>query len=449
MKTMSTLEYEIELGSFNWESRRDALQKLYRMLCSGQVSVVPELALVNLHCHTFFSFNAYGYSPTAYAWEAKKRGLYGAGIVDFDVLDGVEEFLESCDLLGLRCHAGIESRVIVSEWRNREINSPGKPGICYFMGSGFTSGAPELRNSHDTLWKMYTLAQRRNRVMIEKLNHYLGEVSLDYEEDVLPLTPSGNATERHMLAALHEKSLKLFPDRDSLARFWSHALQTKQDNVETLLDRPVELQMLIRSKLMKQGGPGHSIPDDDSFPQLEEMITMVQDLGAVPTHTWLNGLCEGEKDGPAALDFMIEKGAACLNIIPDRNWNIVDNEERNIKVEKLYEIVREAAARDLVIIVGTEMNRQGQRFVDDFFAEPMKPVGEEFMRGARIMTGHTLLSKHIGIGLLSSEVKERFRGNLEKRNRFFERAGSLSLRGGFENEKAVNRQVRDIWERGI
>jgi hypothetical protein len=79
---MNTLEYEIALGSFYLDARQDSLQKLYQMLCSGQVSVFPELALVNLHCHTFFSFNAYGYSPTAYAWESKKRGLYGAGIVD-------------------------------------------------------------------------------------------------------------------------------------------------------------------------------------------------------------------------------------------------------------------------------------------------------------------------------------------------------------------------------
>jgi hypothetical protein len=86
MKSMDILEYEIELGSFNRDSRRYSLQKLYQMLCSGQVSGVPERAWVNQHCHTFFSFNAYGYSPTAYAWESKKRGLYGAGIVDFDVL---------------------------------------------------------------------------------------------------------------------------------------------------------------------------------------------------------------------------------------------------------------------------------------------------------------------------------------------------------------------------
>jgi hypothetical protein len=70
------------------------------------------------------------------------------------------------------------------------------------MGSGFTSGTPELRNSHDTLGGMYLLAQGRKRVMLEKLNRYLGKVSVEYEEDVLSLAPAGNPTERHILVAL-------------------------------------------------------------------------------------------------------------------------------------------------------------------------------------------------------------------------------------------------------
>ena len=52
--------------------------------------------VANMHCHTFFSFNAYGYSPTSLAWLARQRGYKLMGIVDFDVLDGVDEFLDAC-----------------------------------------------------------------------------------------------------------------------------------------------------------------------------------------------------------------------------------------------------------------------------------------------------------------------------------------------------------------
>jgi hypothetical protein len=51
------------------------------------------------------------------------------GIVDFDVLDGVDEFLDACELVGVRGSAGIETRVFLPEFATREINSPGEPGV--------------------------------------------------------------------------------------------------------------------------------------------------------------------------------------------------------------------------------------------------------------------------------------------------------------------------------
>ena len=156
--------------------------------------------MVNLHCHTFFSFNAYGHSPTSLAWLAKKRGFAAVGIVDFDVLDAVDEFLAACDLAGVRGSAGIETRVFIPEFATREINSPGEPGVYYHMGIGFTSGIvpPEAA---PTLAAMRARADRRNREMAARVNAYLDPVVIDYERDVLPLTPAGNATERHMLLA--------------------------------------------------------------------------------------------------------------------------------------------------------------------------------------------------------------------------------------------------------
>jgi hypothetical protein len=96
-------------------------------------------SFVNAHAHTFFSFNYKGYSPSRFALEAKRQGLEMGGIVDFDVLDGLEEFWEASRLLDLKACVGIESRVFVPEFADRVINSPGEPGISYHMGTGFTS----------------------------------------------------------------------------------------------------------------------------------------------------------------------------------------------------------------------------------------------------------------------------------------------------------------------
>ena len=65
---------------------------LWRAAERGEDALPEPGADVNLHAHTFFSYNAYGYSPSKFAWLARKAGLAVAGIVDFDVLDGVDEF---------------------------------------------------------------------------------------------------------------------------------------------------------------------------------------------------------------------------------------------------------------------------------------------------------------------------------------------------------------------
>ena len=79
---------EKQLDSFDAGQRRQALASLGRLVREGSIRLPPPGRDVNLHAHTFFSYNAYGYSPSKFAWLARKAGLAAAGVVDFDVLDG-------------------------------------------------------------------------------------------------------------------------------------------------------------------------------------------------------------------------------------------------------------------------------------------------------------------------------------------------------------------------
>jgi len=140
----SNVEIEVlerQLNDLNREVRAGAMAQLVALAERGEVSLTAEREAANMHCHTFFSYNGYGYSPTGLAWLGRKLDLRAMGIVDFDVLDGVDEFLGACDAVGLRGSAGMETRVFVPEFAEREINSPGEPGISYYMGIGFTSGS--------------------------------------------------------------------------------------------------------------------------------------------------------------------------------------------------------------------------------------------------------------------------------------------------------------------
>src|ERR1035437_8347239 len=178
-------ELESSLNDFDPAIRARSLDDLCALASQGELPLEPEREVANMHCHTFFSFNAYGYSPTGLARLAKRRGFKLMGIVDFDVLDGVEEFLTACDRVGVRGAAEMETRVFFPEFATREINSPGEPGIYYHMGIGFTTGsAPD--SGARLLVDMRQRAIRRNLDMLNKLNAYLAPVAIDYDRDVLP-----------------------------------------------------------------------------------------------------------------------------------------------------------------------------------------------------------------------------------------------------------------------
>jgi hypothetical protein len=66
---------EQQLDSFDLAERRQALSALCDKVKSGDIELPRAGRFVNMHCHTFFSYNTYGYSPTKFAWLARKAGL--------------------------------------------------------------------------------------------------------------------------------------------------------------------------------------------------------------------------------------------------------------------------------------------------------------------------------------------------------------------------------------
>ncbi len=420
-------QLEQQLNHFDLAVRMTALVELVARAEAGEITLAAEQQAVNMHCHTFFSFNAYSYSPAGLAWLAKKRGWQAVGIVDFDVLDGVEEFLDACELAGVRGSAGIETRVFIPQFATREINSPGEPGVYYHMGIGFTSGrAPGA--AAETLAAMRGRAARRNRDMLARLNAYLAPVTVDYEADVLPLTPAGNATERHMLVAIIRKAAALMNDgpeaapSHALLAFWAGKLGVSEAEVAGLIGDYVRFSNLVRSKLMKKGGVGYVVPTPASFPTLEEYHGFIEACAALPTATWLDGTSAGEEAIEELMGLLIEKGVVALNIIPDRNWNIADPAVRRLKVRKLHEIVALAGQLDLPINVGTEMNAPGNKLVDDFDAAELAPVRQAFLDGARLIYGHTVMQRTLGLGY-QSEWARRHLPTRRARNAFYTEIG--------------------------
>jgi hypothetical protein len=411
-------ELEYKLDSFDPAERKEALLSLCEKVSSGEVTLPQPNMDVNLHSHTFFSYNSYGYSPSKFAWLARKHGLAVAGVVDFDVLDAVEEFLEAARMLGLKGCAGIETRVFVPEFSDRIINSPGEPGISYHMGVGFPSATLQgellefLRGLRET-------AQQRNKDLMMRVNQYLKPVELDYEQDVLVLTPSGNATERHMCLAYARKAKQIFGETNEFVRFWSEKLGVPVK--PTQIPESRELLNTIRAKTMKRGGVGYVLPDKGSFPRMADTNQFLLAAGAIPTMTWLDGTSEGEQAIEELLNVAMSTGAAALNIIPDRNYT---PGSPDVKLQNLYKVIELAENRHLPIVVGTEMNSPGQKFVDDFTNKELSALVPIFLKGAHIVYAHSVLQQKAGLGYTSEWAKRNFKGVAQK-NEFFQALGSL------------------------
>ncbi len=394
IQTAADVQLEQALNHFDPAVRRAALTTLLQ----EQRASAAWRGIANMHCHTFFSFNAYGYSPTALAWLGRQEGIDLMGIVDFDVLDAVSEFLDACELTGVRGSAGIETRVYVPEFAAREINSPGEPGVLYHMAIGFTQTAVPAA-AQAILDELRAQSAARNRALIARVNAYLAPVTVDYDADVLPLTPAGNATERHIVVAYIRAAERSFDDP---ASFWAERLGLTLAACEKAMADSAGFQNTVRSKLMKRGGPGYMQPDAGTFPHVERLHELAHHCRALPCAAWLDGASEGEQAMDELLTLLVGKGVVALNIVPDRNWNFADAAVAAVKQQKLYEVVELARQFDLPLNIGTEMNSFGQPIVDNFDAPALAPVRAAFLDGAYFIYGHTVMERWLGMGYQSA-----------------------------------------------
>lgn len=387
---MSNLKYlELQLDSYDDTARLNALRNLQTEADAG----VTQSDNVNMHCHSFFSYNPDNWSPSQIVWKASRAGLYAAALNDFDVLDGLEEFLTAGEIVGLRTAVHLETRVYLNAFSDKEITSPGEPGVTYIMGSCFPTIPEEGTGAFNGLLALREGSRDRNIALVERINPHINDVAVDYEKDVLPLTPRGNATERHIIKAYLNKSRAVFGSEDKVADYWAQVLGKSQEDVLTLLAGPA-IEEALRSKLAKKGGFGYVQPSAETFPLMEDFINWVKSCKGIPMITWLDGTSDGESDPHALIECQMALGCAALNIIPDRNWNIKDEAVKAKKVANLAAMVKACDDLNLPINIGTEMNKEGLPFVDDLNGLVLSTHKASFMFGAQIMVGASILARY-------------------------------------------------------
>ncbi|MCC8109395.1 MAG: hypothetical protein LIQ30_10235 [Planctomycetes bacterium] len=413
------------LDSFDPAVRLAAVKEIAREIAEGELTPTAPDNIANVHLHSFHSYSALGYSPSRLVWEARRRGLAVVGVCDFDVLDSLDEALAAGRTLGVRTTVSLETRAFASTYFDREVSSPGEPGVLYVMGMGFARMPEPASPAAAFVASLKAQSRARNVAMLKKVNPVTKPVELDYEKDVLPLTPSGNPTERHLCAAYDAKARALYPDGEARAAYWAETLGLATDKAAAMQDDPAALQTAIRSKLMKKGGPGYTQPDSGSFPAVRDVFQTVRGAGAIPCLPWLDGLSAGESNPDELLDDAVRWGVRIVNIIPERNWNIADPDMKKRKLAALEKFMNAARRRHIPVAAGTELNAPGQKFVDDFARPELAPYVTDFMEAAYLVYGHTVLEGAARMGLASDWADAAFPNDPAGANAFYTQVGRL------------------------
>ena len=365
-------QLEAALNGGTLESRLDAL----RQLCA-QLGQRPRRG-TNCHIHTNESFSVFR-SPSEAVWQAAREGLAVLGINDHYTVAGHEEFRQACKIAGIDAAFSMEAVGMdrAAEAAKLLLNDPDNPGRVYLCGKGITSIPPDSSVAARSLAGMRAALVRRNREMTVKVGQLFRD-RLDADgptwEDVVSLTPRGNATERHVgkaaLGRLREvAAARGVPVAELIERCCGAAPPAAADDAA--------LQNFLRGKLLKAGAPCYVRETEDAFISSEDLRAMFLAFGAIPTYPVLgNPVTSGERDIEALLDRLEASGFYAIEVIPHRNTR-----------ERLAEIVSAARRRWWPVFNGTEHNTPEARPLLDPYA--LDPEFEPWFRqSTALMLGH-------------------------------------------------------------
>lgn len=250
-----------------------------------------------MHCHSFFSYNADGWSPSRVAFAGSAAAARCAPRRCAISTCSTAWTNSSAPAVCWPCAPPSTSKPAptCAGLADTDISSPGEPGVTYIMGCGFTGLPAQGTPQAATLAQLRQGARDRNLALIARVNATLPEIAVDYARDVQPLTPKGVATERHIMRAYRLQAEKAFPAPAARASFWAPLLKCTAADYPAIEANIPKMEDLVRNALAKRGGIGYIQPDEKTFPLADDFTRWVASCGAIPTIAWLDGTSDGER----------------------------------------------------------------------------------------------------------------------------------------------------------
>ena len=340
----------------------------------------------NTHVHFPPNFSAFDTVEEAIA-AAVGEGVAAVGISNFYDQTVYAPFRAAADAAGLTPLYGLEFITLDPDLAKKgtRINDPANPGRMYLCGKGIDPFKEKSVEADATARKIREGNDTRAATMIALLDDFFLGQGIE-----TGLTAEGIQEEVAKRAGVPIEWVSL--QERHIARAFQEALDTAKPAVHTqILDligasedsKPVELQGLIRSKLLKAGTPGFVPEVPLSFGQAYDFVLA---MGGIPTYpTLADGVeppCEFEADPNALAQTLLDRGIFAAELIPGRNSS-----------EAVDAYVRAYTDAGLIVMAGTEHNTQ-----DKIPFEPATKDGpvsgfarQMFWEAACVVAAHQLL----------------------------------------------------------
>ncbi len=331
---------------------------------------------------------------------AKDENIKVIGINDFYTVAGYSDWSEGCQKLGLLPLFNIEVIGLNAEDQAAgiKVNDPSNPGRTYMSGKGLiTSELP----TEVTEWleKAIVDNNRQSEVMTGLLNRLLKKIGAPFTLDfphILSLLSRGQVRERHLALALRLDIEQHFHDEKERLDFYLTLTGKKPSSTDN-----ASLENILRSSLMKAGGPAFIPEDPASFASLETIRQLLLKAGGIPTYPFLgdalNGQCtDFEKELPKTMQLLKQRGIYSVEFITTRN-----------SIEYLEKAASELWENDFLVTFGTEHNTPVMEPL-----EPMAMGGKKLtpvlqminVKSVCILLAHQFLTEKTGEGWLDNKT---------------------------------------------
>lgn len=367
---------------------------------------------INGHIHTPHSFSAFSTIEQAFTM-AESEGVSVLGINDFYTTDGYDEFAIVAQKHKVFPLFNIEFMALQNDLQEAgvRVNDPSNPGRTYFSGKGLSQPSKMSEASAKKISKLQAESNRQTFEMVDKLNRYFSEISVNIQFDANELQKrlaKNLFRERHIAQAIR---IAVFEKEETdLGRAALLNQIFKGKEIKSAIDDIAGLENEIRGNLLKAGGAAFVPEDPKAFLSLEEVMELIIDAGGIPCYPVLldfgnENFTDYEADKVKLLKELKSKNVYSIELIPSRN-----------KFDIFKEFVRYFNANNFVITFGSEHNTPkldpirlsvgGETKLDD----ELKQINYE---GTAVIAAHQYLMAtgkegYLKNGIAKTEEKQKF-----------------------------------------